>query len=231
MVDVFDNLFGVYLWDCCEKFDLVVFGLLVMCCCMLGLWCEEVVQCVYVSVVWYMWFEQGCGGVLLVDVFDWFVCVLMFNEVECEYLFLIGFGYLFEVCYYVLVGVMLCLQYVFDLFDVSFVIICIVMWDVVVWNDVVVVMFIDYVMFLLVVCNILWLIFVDVGVCYVQLDWECVVWFVVGGFCVDVVCSGVMQVVQVFVDEMCVISVEFDVMWCDYDICMYEEVMKEICYL
>lgn len=154
MFDIGFIFFVVFFKDWCSCFDLVVFGF-VGCCCMFGLCCEEVVQCVNISIIWYIWLEQGCGGVLFVDVFNCIVCVLMLMELECEYMYMLVFGCLLEVCYMLVDGIVLCLQCVFDFIESGLVMIKIVIWQIVGWNWVVILVMMDYLKLLFNECNIL----------------------------------------------------------------------------
>jgi transcriptional regulator with XRE-family HTH domain len=222
------NSLGSYLRDRRAKLDPAAFGLSLKQRRTPGLRREEVAQRAHVSATWYTWLEQGRGGAPSAEVLDRIASALMLTDVEREHLFLLGLRHPPEARYRKDEGVSPRLQRVLDRLEPSPAMIRTVTWDVVAWNRAVAVTLTDYGSLPPGQRNILRAIFLDRRVREAQYDWESVARFVVGVFRRDVARVGTSGDVRAFVEELCLLSPEFEAMWRENDVHSYGEGTKHL---
>ncbi|MGN6268781.1 MAG: helix-turn-helix transcriptional regulator [Sphingomonas sp.] len=212
------ELLGAYLKDRRGRLDPAAFGLSLARRRTPGLRREEVAQRANISATWYTWLEQGRGGAPSANVLDRIAAALMLTDVEREHLFLLALGHPPEGRYRKDEGVSPRLQRVLEALEPSPALIRTAIWDVVAWNRAVPVMLTDYAALPPGERNILRSVFLDPRARDAQYDWESVARFVVGAFRVDVARAGAAAEVKAIVDELCLLSPEFEAMWRENDV-------------
>ena len=223
-----DNRLGAYLKDRRGKLDPAAFGFPGTRRRTPGLRREEVAQRANISATWYTWLEQGRGGAPSAEVLDRIASALMLTDVEREHLFLLGLKHPPEARYRKDESVSPRLQRVLDRLEPSPAMIRTATWDVVAWNRAVAVTLTDYGSLPPGQRNILRAIFLDRRVREAQYDWESVARFVVGVFRVDVARAGASAEVRSFIEELCLLSPEFEAMWRENDVRSHGEGTKHI---
>jgi transcriptional regulator with XRE-family HTH domain len=223
-----DNLLGTYLKDRRAKLDPAAFGFPPGRRRTPGLRREEVAQRANVSATWYTWLEQGRGGAPSPDVLDRIARALMLTDVEREHLFLLGLGRPPEVRYKTPEGITPRLQRVLDALEFSPAVVSTVTWDIVAWNRAAAAVLTDYSALAPEQRNVLRLIFCDPQVRAAQPDWEGVARFAVGAFRADAARAGAARNIRALVDELCLLSPEFAVLWRDNDVRTHGEGTKSL---
>lgn len=112
---------------------------------------------------------------------------------------------------------------------VLFVYVCSYCIEFLCWNEVILQFFMDFGMMLFEDCNLLVYMFLYVNVCECFVEWENEVWCMLVKFCVvyDLYVDDLVFVV--FVDWLCISSCEFDIWWCQYEVCVQCVEYKLIC--
>lgn len=223
-----ENLLGRYLKDRRAKLDPVALGFPHTRRRTPGLRREEVAQRAHISPTWYTWLEQGRGGAPSADVLDRIASALLLTGVEREHLFLLGLGHLPEARYRKDEGVSPRLQRVLEALEPSPAMIRTATWDVIAWNRAVPVTLTDYSAVPPEQRNILRYMFLDPHARAAQPNWEQVARFVVGAFRVDVARAGASAEVKSVVEELCLLSPEFETMWRENDVQGHGEGIKRL---
>jgi transcriptional regulator with XRE-family HTH domain len=223
-----DNPLGNYLKDRRTRIDPAALGFPVGRRRTSGLRREEVAQRSNISPTWYTWLEQGRGGAPSAEVLDRIASALLLTDIEREHLFLLGLGRPPEVRYKAFEGVTPRLQRLLDAFEVSPALIKTVTWDIVAWNRAATVVLTDYAALPPGQRNILRLIFGDPRIRAKQHDWETIARFVVGAFRADAARAGAVSEVTRLVDELCLLSPEFEALWRDHDVRGHGEGVKRL---
>jgi hypothetical protein len=120
------------------------------------------------------------------------------------------------------------LQRVLDALVVSPALVRTATWDVVAWNRAAAAVLTDYSTLAAQQRNILRLIFLNPRVREAQLDWDSVARFVVAAFRADAARAGASKAVAAFVEELCLLSPEFNAMWRDQDVRGHGEGTKHL---
>jgi transcriptional regulator with XRE-family HTH domain len=223
-----DNLLGTYLKDRRAKLDAAALGFPLTRRRTPGLRREEVAQRANVSATWYTWLEQGRGGAPSANVLDRIAHALMLTEVEREHIFLLALGRQPEVRYQAVEGITPRLQRVLDSLELSPAVVRTSTWDIVAWNRAASAVLTDYAALAPEQRNVLRLMFCDPRVRAAQPDWESVARFVVGSFRADAARAGAAKNVKALVDELCLLSPEFQAMWRDNDVRTHGEGTKHL---
>ncbi len=222
-----DNLLGTYLRDRRAKLDPVAFGFPSGRRRTPGLRREEVAQRANVSATWYTWLEQGRGGAPSADVLDRIARALMLTDVEREHLFLLALGRPPEVRYHAVEGVTPRLQRVLDALDLSPAFVRTATWDLVAWNRAAAAVLGHDGAVAAGQRNILRRLFCDPQV-RAQPDWDGFARFAVAVFRADAARAGAAKNVEALVDELCLLSPEFGVLWRDNDVQTHGEGTKHL---
>lgn len=193
-----------------------------------GLRREEVAQLANISPTWYAWLEQGRGGAPSREVLNRIANGLMLTEPEREYLFILAFGHPSGTDYDNPDAITPRLQGVLDALPYSPAIIKTAIWDVVAWNKAATAVFIDYAQLPREQRNILRLLFTDGRARAVQEDWEGMARFVVSAFRADVARVGGSREAEQLVEELSLISPEFDAFWRSNDVSNHGEGVKRL---
>ena len=193
-----------------------------------GLRREEVAQRANISPTWYTWLEQGRGGAPSADVLDRISAGLMLTEAEREHLYMLGLGRPPEVRYKPIDGVSPRLQRVLDAFEYSPAMIKNATWDVIAWNRAAATLLLDYGKLEPKDRNILRLMFSNSRVRAAQEDWTSVARFVVGAFRASAARAGASDEVERLVEELSLMSPEFDTLWRSNEINAPAEGLKRI---
>jgi transcriptional regulator with XRE-family HTH domain len=220
------NLLGTYLKDRRARLDPEAFGFVARRRRTPGLRREEVAQRANVSATWYTWLEQGRGGVPSADVLDRIAHALALTSVEREHLFLLAQNRPPEVVYREAERVTPRLQRVLDSFELSPALVRTSTWDIVAWNQIASIVFVDYGSIAPEQRNVLRLLFCDARVRAATPEWESFVRFTVAAFRADVARAGAARKVQPLVDELSRLSPEFDAVWRANDVRMHGEGTK-----
>jgi transcriptional regulator with XRE-family HTH domain len=223
-----DNPLGSYLKDRRSKLDPAAFGFPPDRRRTAGLRREEVARRANISPTWYTWLEQGRGGAPSADVLDRIAHALMLTDVEREHLFLLGLGRPPEVRYRKDEGVTPRLQRVLDALNPTPAIIRTATWDVVAWNRAATLILPDYGSLPPDQRNMLRHIFLNPGVRAAHYDWENVARSVVAAFRADAARAGAIAEVGALVEELCLLSPDFEGMWRDHDVRAFGEGTKHI---
>ncbi|WP_157220175.1 helix-turn-helix transcriptional regulator [Flavisphingomonas formosensis] len=223
-----ENLLGHYLKDRRARLDPAAFGYSQARRRTAGLRREEVALRANISPTWYTWLEQGRGGAPSADVLERIAAALMLTDVEREHLFLLGLGHPPDARYRKGEGVTPRLQRVLDALEPSPALIRTATWDVVAWNRAVAAMLTDYGALPPGQRNILRSIFLDPRSRAAQYDWESVARFVLGAFRVDAARAGASAEVAPLIEELCLLSPDFERMWGDYDVRGHGEGTKHL---
>jgi transcriptional regulator with XRE-family HTH domain len=213
-----DNPLGTYLRDRRLKLDPASLGFPAERRRTLGLRREEVAQRANISPTWYTWLEQGRGGSPSASVLERIARALLLTDVEREHLFLLGLGRPPDARYQEYESVTPRLQRVLDVLDPAPALIRTAIWNVVAWNRAAVVMFGDYGALPPQERNVLRILFLDPRVRAVQYDWESVARHVVSAFRIDAARAGAVAELEPLVDDLCRLSPEFAVMWCENEV-------------
>jgi transcriptional regulator with XRE-family HTH domain len=192
-----------------------------------GLRREEVAQRAHVSATWYTWLEQGRGGAPSADVLDRISHALMLTDVEREHLFLLGLGRPPEARFRETEGISPRIQRILDALEFIPAFIKTSTWDIIAWNRAASALF-DYDGLAPRQRNILRKIFCDPAVRDFNVHWESVARFAVAAFRADIVRSGAAEATMSLVNELSVLSPEFDAMWRDNDVRGYGEGTKQL---
>ncbi|ESQ83164.1 hypothetical protein AEAC466_14985 [Asticcacaulis sp. AC466] len=222
------GLLGTYLKDRRAKLDPVALGFTPQRRRTPGLRREEVAQRAHISPTWYTWLEQGRGGAPSADVLNRIARALMLTDVEREHLFLLGLGRPPEVQYRKDQDVTPRLQRVLDALNPSPAIIKTAIWDVVAWNRAATIVLKDYSTLPPDQRNMLRHIFLSPIARDVHHEWESVARSVVAAFRADAARAGAMAEVKAMVDELCLLSPEFNAMWRDNDVHNNTAVVKHL---
>jgi hypothetical protein len=91
-------------------------------------------------------------------------------------------------------------------------------WDVIAWNRAATVMLLDYGAVTPRERNVLRMMFLDPRARAAQYDWESVARFIVGAFRADAARAGASAEVAPLVDELCLASPEFRVLWREVEV-------------
>ena len=223
-----NSLLGSYLKDRRSKLDPTAFGFAKTRRRTPGLRREEVAQRANISPTWYTWLEQGRGGAPSADVLDRISAGLMLTEAEREHLYMLGLGRPPEVRYKPIDGVSPRLQRVLDAFEYSPAMIKNATWDVIAWNRAAATLLLDYGKLEPKDRNILRLMFSNSRVRAAQEDWTSVARFVVGAFRASAARAGASDEVERLVEELSLMSPEFDTLWRSNEINAPAEGLKRI---
>jgi transcriptional regulator with XRE-family HTH domain len=223
-----DNLLGTYLRDRRARLDPAAFGFSSERRRTPGLRREEVAQRANVSATWYTWLEQGRGGAPSADVLDRIARALMLTDVEREHLFLLALGRPPEVCYHAVEGITPRLQRVLDALTVSPAFVRTATWDLVAWNRAAAAVLGHDDAIAAGQRNILRRLFCNPEVRAAQPDWEGVARFAVAAFRADAARAGAARNVQALVDELCLLSPEFEALWRANDVQTHGEGTKHL---
>jgi transcriptional regulator with XRE-family HTH domain len=213
-----DRRLGTYLKNRRGKLDPATFGFPSERRRTPGLRREEVAQRANISPTWYTWLEQGRGGAASAEVLDRIARALMLTDAEREHLFLLGLGRPPEARYRKDESVTPRLQRVLDALQPTPALIRTATWDVVAWNGAATVMLFDFGSVPPGERNVLRFIFLDARFRAVHDDWDSVARFVVSQFRADSARAGAAEDVEPLVDELCLLSPEFKVMWRDNEV-------------
>ena len=193
-----------------------------------GLRREEVAQRANISPTWYTWLEQGRGGAPSADVLNRIAGGLMLTDVEREHLFMLGLGRPPEIRYKAAEGITPRLQRLLDALEVSPALVKTATWDVVAWNRAAAVVLTDYGSLPPGERNILRRIFCDPRVRAAQQDWPGLARFMVGAFRADATRAGAVSEVGELVNELCLLSPDFDALWRANDVLVHGEGVKRL---
>ncbi|MBU6454724.1 MAG: helix-turn-helix transcriptional regulator [Cyanobacteria bacterium REEB67] len=212
MAAVKENLLGTYLKDCRSRLDPAAFGYTLARRRTAGLRREEVAQRANVSATWYTWLEQGRGGAPSADVIDRIAAALVLTEVEREHVYMLALGRPPEVHYKAPASVSPLLQHFLDALDYIPAHVRTSTWDVIAWNRASTVL-IDYGSLPQEQRNILRLMFCDPRMRKAQPNWDAVAAFAVAAFRADAARAGAAENVKALVEELCLVSPEFERLW------------------
>jgi MmyB-like transcription regulator ligand binding domain len=152
---------------------------------------------------------------------------LMLTDVEREHLFLLALGRPPEVRYHAVEGVTPRLQRVLDALDLSPAFVRTATWDLVAWNRAAAVVLGHDGAVAAGQRNILRRLFCDPQV-RAQPDWDGFARFAVAVFRADAARAGAAKNVEALVDELCLLSPEFGVLWRDNDVQTHGEGTKHL---
>lgn len=207
-----ENLLGNYLKDRRSKLDPAALGFPMARRRTPGLRREEVAQRASVSATWYTWLEQGRGGAPSADVIDRIASALMLTEAEREHVYILALGRPPEVRYEPARAVTPQLQRVLDAMEFIPAFVKTSTWDVIAWNRAAG-FFLGYDTLQPSQRNILRRLFTDPRVRAAQTHWDGVARFAVASFRADAARSGAAESIKVLVDELCLLSPEFEELW------------------
>ncbi|MGX1097623.1 helix-turn-helix transcriptional regulator [Amorphus sp. MBR-141] len=224
-----DNPLGTFLRDRRMRLDPASFGFPTGRRRTPGLRREEVASRAHISPTWYTWLEQGRGGAPSADVLERIAAGLMLTEPEREHLHILAFGHPPEARYRAPESIITPrLQRVLDAIPASPALIRTATWDVIAWNRAAAVLLTDYGQLLPHQRNVLRLMFSDSRVRAAQEDWLRVARFVVGAFRADAARAGAGAEIGKLVDELSVMSPEFEALWRDNEVVGHGEGVKRL---
>lgn len=223
-----ENALGAYLKDRRAKLDAAALGFPMARRRTPGLRREEVAQRANVSATWYTWLEQGRGGAPSADVLDRIARALMMTEAEREHLYLLALGRAPEVRYKPVDGITPRLQRILDALEYSPAFVRTSTWDIVGWNKAASLVLGNYDVLERSQRNILRMFFTNPRVRSVQTDWEKVARSIVAAFRADIARAGATKDVRLLIEELCLLSPEFDSMWRDHDILSHGDGIKQL---
>jgi transcriptional regulator with XRE-family HTH domain len=223
-----ENSLGAYLKDRRSKLDAAALGFSTTRRRTPGLRREEVAQRANVSATWYTWLEQGRGGAPSASALDGIARALMLTDAEREHLYLLALGRPPEVRYTPVDGITPRLQRVLDAMEYTPAFVRTSIWDVVGWNKAASLVLGNYDELEGAQRNILRRFFTSIQVRSVQTDWEKVARSIVAAFRADIARAGATEEVKLLIEELRLLSPEFDTMWRDHDILACGEGIKQL---
>ena len=224
-----ESRLGAYLKDRRTKLDPAALGVPMKRRRTPGLRREEVAQRAHVSATWYTWLEQGRGGAPSADVLDRIAHALLLTDVEREHLFLLGLGRPPEARFRATEGISPRIQRILDALECIPAFIKTSTWDIIAWNRAAAAVF-GYDTLAPERRNILRRIFCDPAARAANVHWESVARFAVATFRADVARAGAAEAITSLVNELCLLSPEFEAMWRDNDVRGYGEGTKQLCH-
>lgn len=221
-----DNPLGTYLKDRRARLDPADLGFPATRRRTPGLRREEVAQRANVSATWYTWLEQGRGGAPSADVLDRLSRALALNPAEREHLFLLAQHRPPEVRFQSFEPITPQLQRVLDSMEYSPAIVRTPLWDVIAWNESAAAVMTDYAALPPEERNVLKQVFGNPTVRAHMVNWERDARAAVAAFRTEATRTSAPQAIQELVDELCLLSPEFEAMWRDYAVQNFGEGKK-----